>query len=305
VEIHDNVHGYGELIYDVASGPAQGMDPNAWIWVKFTQADLLASEAGALTFPAGQNVIRMSSSWGYQHFAGVDLLTPGTSTVVKSLRAPDVTAFQIVTPRGEGAPWVPSYFKSVALGTNGSVTWDINPTATGNYTVSIFYQNYSGPQTVDIKVDGATVAQAVALPGSADSTGLSKLVYPPSFPITAGSHTLSVTGSNVNLDYIQLTQVTTSLSEGDGLPVSFSLDQNYPNPFNPATTINFAVPKASDVKLTVYNVLGQLVATLIDGQLTAGAHVVTFNGSDLASGVYFYRLESGSYTANKKMLLLK
>jgi len=305
VEIHDNVHGYGELIYDVASGPAQGMDPNAWIWVKYTQADLLAAEAGALTLPAGQNVIRMSSSWGYQHFAGVDLLQAGTTTVAKSLRAPDVTAFQIVTPRGEGAPWVPSFFKSVVMGTNGTVTWNINPTATGNYTVSIFYQNYSGPQTVNVMLDGATVIQSVALPGRADSTGLSKLVYPPAFPIAAGSHTIGVAGGGVNLDYIQLTQVTTSVSEGDGLPERFALEQNYPNPFNPATTINFALPKASNVKLAIYNVLGQKVATLVDGQLNAGAHVFKFNAGSLASGVYFYRLEAGGYTANKKMLLLK
>jgi hypothetical protein len=85
------------------------------------------------------------------------------------------------------------------------------------------------------------------------------------------------------------------------------LGQNYPSPFNPITTIEFSIPDDSPTSLKVYNTLGQEVATLIDGQsLSSGLiHRVTFNGSDLSSGTYYYVLKSGKFSAVKKMILLK
>ncbi|MFA6457228.1 MAG: T9SS type A sorting domain-containing protein, partial [Bacteroidota bacterium] len=88
-------------------------------------------------------------------------------------------------------------------------------------------------------------------------------------------------------------------------PKVFALDQNYPNPFNPTTNISFAVPVRSNVKLTVFNVVGQEVATLVNETMETGNHVVPFNASTLASGVYFYKLSAGSFTSVKKMMLLK
>lgn len=100
-------------------------------------------------------------------------------------------------------------------------------------------------------------------------------------------------------------EIATDVKEINSLPTDFVLDQNYPNPFNPSTTINFSVNKASNVKLTVYNMLGQKVATLVNNFMNAGSYEVKFNASRLASGVYFYSLEAGSFKANKKMMLLK
>ncbi len=93
--------------------------------------------------------------------------------------------------------------------------------------------------------------------------------------------------------------------EPTGIPAKFALEQNFPNPFNPSTTLRYSVPKAGVVTLKVYNVLGQEVETLVNQQQVAGTYSVTFNASRLASGVYFYRLSTGSYNAVKKMLLLK
>jgi Secretion system C-terminal sorting domain len=86
---------------------------------------------------------------------------------------------------------------------------------------------------------------------------------------------------------------------------SFELSQNYPNPFNPTTQIEYSVPQAGFVTLKVYNTLGQEVASLVNGMIKAGTHEVTFNGSNLTSGVYYYRIESGSKVSVKKMMLLK
>jgi len=90
-----------------------------------------------------------------------------------------------------------------------------------------------------------------------------------------------------------------------GLPVQFTLLQSYPNPFNPSTTIRYGLPQRSNVSLTVYNPLGQQVATLVQGEQEAGYHEVRFDASGFSSGVYFYRLSAGTYVETRKLLLLR
>lgn len=94
-------------------------------------------------------------------------------------------------------------------------------------------------------------------------------------------------------------------SEPASIPLEFSLAQNYPNPFNPSTTIRVSLPVASDVTLSVFNVLGQEVATVVRGAIPAGTHDFTFDASRLASGVYMYKIVAGNFVSAKKMLLLK
>jgi len=89
------------------------------------------------------------------------------------------------------------------------------------------------------------------------------------------------------------------------LPISFNLEQNYPNPFNPSTTINYSIAKMSKVTLTLYNLLGEEVKTLINEEKPTGNYSVEFNAVNLPSGVYFYRLIAGDFTSTKKMLILK
>jgi PKD repeat protein len=101
-----------------------------------------------------------------------------------------------------------------------------------------------------------------------------------------------------------------SLSAADLLPDAYSVSQNYPNPFNPSTTIAFNLPTAGQVELSVFNVLGQKVATIANGQFTAGSHEVTWNGTDengtsVGSGIYFYRIQSADFDQTKKMILMK
>ena len=89
------------------------------------------------------------------------------------------------------------------------------------------------------------------------------------------------------------------------IPLLYSLEQNYPNPFNPITTIRFGIPKAENVKIVVYNNIGQEVAVLLDEFMRAGYHIVHFNGTYLASAVYYYRIEAGEFVQVKKMLLVR
>ncbi|UCE17122.1 MAG: T9SS type A sorting domain-containing protein, partial [Gemmatimonadota bacterium] len=91
----------------------------------------------------------------------------------------------------------------------------------------------------------------------------------------------------------------------DLVPAEYGLAQNYPNPFNPVTSIAYSLPQAAKVKVFVYNTLGQVVAELVDGDQEAGHHVVTWDAADMASGVYFYRIEANDFTATRRMVLMK
>lgn len=100
-------------------------------------------------------------------------------------------------------------------------------------------------------------------------------------------------------------QVESGASATVQTPNAFGLSQNYPNPFNPTTTIRYGLPSRSHVTLTVFNTLGQQVATLVNESEEAGYHDVRFDGSGLASGMYFYRLQAGSFVQTKELLLLR
>jgi photosystem II stability/assembly factor-like uncharacterized protein len=102
-----------------------------------------------------------------------------------------------------------------------------------------------------------------------------------------------------------LSEMITLVEPSSGTPSHFSLEQNYPNPFNPSTTIRFELPKASDIRLSVYDILGREVIVLANERKAAGVHEVRLDGSGLASGMYLCRLRAGDFTATRRLLLLK
>ncbi len=112
---------------------------------------------------------------------------------------------------------------------------------------------------------------------------------------------ITVPSNHKNFDYS-----ITDIEKTDLIPHPFELSQNYPNPFNPSTKINFTLPEKGIVELTIYNIIGEKVIDVVKGTLNKGVHTVDFNGSNLASGTYIYRLNvEGKYVATKKMILLK
>jgi hypothetical protein len=113
---------------------------------------------------------------------------------------------------------------------------------------------------------------------------------------------------SVNLTEPVTIDVVTDVAE-NSIPVQFELQQNYPNPFNPTTQIKFAIPTGIEslnrTSLKIYNMLGQEVATLVNESLKPGYYEATLDAKNLASGVYFYRLQSGAFSETKRMLLMK
>ena len=99
--------------------------------------------------------------------------------------------------------------------------------------------------------------------------------------------------------------VTTVEDLNDNLPLQFQLYQNYPNPFNPTTIINYQLPVGSHVTLKVYDLLGREVATIVNEEKPAGSYEINFNANNLSSGIYFYKLQAGTFAETKKMILIK
>ncbi len=124
------------------------------------------------------------------------------------------------------------------------------------------------------------------------------------FTITNGTSQYHL-GSSFTIDDLSFGAPLAVEESGTLQPRQFALEQNFPNPFNPSTKIQFQIPSREFVVLKVYNLLGQEVATLVNEELNPGNYRAEFNAQGLPSGFYLYRLQSGSYTSVKKMLLMK
>ena len=155
---------------------------------------------------------------------------------------------------------------------------------------------------------------------SIDNQNFKKIGFVPGFGTTTEQKNYSYTVSDVTagIQYYRLKQIDfdgtyeySNAVEVDGItPKQFSLFQNYPNPFNPSTSVMFSIPVDSNVKLKLFNMLGQEVAELLNSQMGAGIHLVEFNAGSLSSGTYFYIIDANgnngsSFTDTKKMILLR
>ncbi len=119
-------------------------------------------------------------------------------------------------------------------------------------------------------------------------------------------HSLTTKSTEEWFIKIKLNNVTTGVEQtGIQIPADYSLSQNYPNPFNPLTMISYQLPINSNVSLKVYNILGQDIATLVNEQQSAGTYSVSFDASAYSSGIYYFKLSSGSFNQVRKMVLMK
>ena len=184
----------------------------------------------------------------------------------------------------------------------------------GNVTFQIkLYENGGTGQVVDIVYGtGVSNASATGSVGLNVAPGGSTHITSITPGATCASTTFSTTTCNDALGYsipsgtfYRFCDLVGVDPISNAIPKVFSLEQNYPNPFNPTTVIKFGIPKSGLVKLVVYDLLGRTVETLVNEYKEAGSYKADFNATNLASGVYFYRLESGDFTSVKKMLLVK
>jgi hypothetical protein len=121
--------------------------------------------------------------------------------------------------------------------------------------------------------------------------------------VEAGQYDICLRGADIN--GIRYGTISSVSNEAEQIPDAPILAQNYPNPFNPTTVVRYGLPHAARVSVTVFNVLGQQVAVVEEGMREAGYHDVKFDGSNLASGVYLYRLQTGEFVQTRKFVLMK
>lgn len=288
---------YGEWYWD--NLPAEG-----WLATEITEDLLIADvEGDPLQMDAGSHTISIEPSWGWQAFKKVEVVNE-SGEVVHNLTAP-MAEVNMVVPHAPEASWAPEGFKSVILNAGGSVSGDYEADRSGQYMARIYYAA-DGEQSANVTVNGEE-AGSVALSDTGD-------VFTDYFQFNDGSNTFQISSSagGVNIDKIEfILNVATVAIDEPQVVKGFELKDNYPNPFNPTTTISFRLPKREHVRLTIYNIMGQKVKTLVNSELTAGnMHRVEWNGTNMSgqkvsSGIYFYKLKAGNIVRTRKMTLLK
>jgi hypothetical protein len=140
--------------------------------------------------------------------------------------------------------------------------------------------------------------------GSDYTKGYIETGVAPSFKILRGDELINLEGDIPAFENNQLYMVS-SLTEAIPLPETFSLDRAYPNPFNPTTTLSFAIPVDAAVSLSIYNMQGREVSTLIHGNMDAGYHSVVWDANSYASGVYFVKMVAGEFINTQKLMIIK
>jgi hypothetical protein len=199
--------------------------------------------------------------------------------------------------------FVSTYGGGVFLSTNDGKKWaTVNSGMSQNVHVNCFA--FGGSNIFAGTSNGVFCSPINAVTWKAVRAGLTDTTVTSLAVI--GTYLFACTGAGGGIFRRPLSEMITS-AERPLLPVSMecALVQNYPNPFNPTTTIGYVLPYRSVVSLTVYNMLGQKVSQLVNGEINAGYHEVKFDGSKVASGMYFYRIQAGGYVRTKTLLLLR
>jgi hypothetical protein len=167
--------------------------------------------------------------------------------------------------------------------------------------------NSNNIQQVNLDYSTDNGASWISITESYPSTGVYEWLVPAtpsSQALVKITNTDTLTVYDISTNNFVITTIT-GIDEVTDLPESFSLLQNYPNPFNPSTVINYRLAAPAYVQIRIFDALGKEVAALVNQEKPAGTHSVNFNANNLSSGTYFYRIEAGNFTANRKMLLLK
>jgi hypothetical protein len=188
---------------------------------------------------------------------------------------------------------------------------DLQSTEVGNYSISINNAGGLAEKVHLILIDHETGSSTPLSMEESYSFNLSetseKAVQKTVLDLTNFDHRSRLKSAGIISPRftLEVRQGTALYSPTMDVPNEFTLNQNYPNPFNPSSTIRFGVPEAADVRLEVFNMLGQKVATLVNEKLQAGYHSAQFNAGHFSSGVYIYRIQAGSFVQTKKMMLIK
>tara|TARA_R110001599_G_scaffold1889_4_gene9741 strand:+ start:178460 stop:182188 length:3729 start_codon:yes stop_codon:yes gene_type:complete len=286
--------------------------------------DNLSTEA-EVNFVSGTDLRLTGSSIGNNELAGIPIASVSTDIdgTTRSSVAPykgafegdvelmadtDITidAFSVLAPADDS-----SFDLGTGAETEVTFTWE---EATSNAEVSYVFMldsvngDFSNPLFVTESDDEGSATSLIGTYAAIDSTlkdlgALDGVNVDLKWTVMAvASDSIRMAENAFNISFTTMIGVS---NEPEELPLTFKLNQNYPNPFNPTSTIQFTLPQSGDVRLDVFTITGQLVTTLVNSRMGSGEHSVTFDGSNLASGVYIYRIMAGNNVQTKRMTLIK
>jgi len=190
-------------------------------------------------------------------------------------------------------------FSAVTIGTTVKLSWQ-TATEVNNYGFDVERNTPLNPLSRG-ENEGNAVWEKIGFVNGNGNSNSPKSYFYEDKNLTAGKYLyrLKQIDNDGQFEYSKIIEVDLGASK------KFELSQNYPNPFNPVTTIRFNLPEAGFVKLTLFNVLGQQIRSLVNDFKEAGVHTINLDASDLNSGIYIYKIESGLFTETRKMTLLK
>ncbi len=233
-----------------------------------------------------------------------------SNAVIISVGTPATVRLEAENAALQGSPSVAnsptaSAGRYVTMQQSGTITWTVsNAPRDDIYRLNFIYKTPFGMKNQYININGARVAELTF--DSPNEWGEIAL----DVNLQQGMNTIQMElfWGWMDLDYLAVPsdiEVTAISQSPSAPPGRFALHQNYPNPFNPVTTIEYQIAATGNVKLEIFNILGQKVATLVNRRQLPGSYQLVFNGRDLASGIYFYRLTSGKFIEQKRLILSK
>jgi hypothetical protein len=277
-------------------------------------------------FPGATNAFRLDTSlsgisgsiYQYLQASSTQLLNmgamaraipfPGVSLEFRVFVTPNEQVYKL--PATVGTNWATAFTNRTLITLTGSVLSDVSHTHNARYFIDA---------AGTMRIPGSTrllYALRIRKINFYDNnpvggyTFLSKggaLVQVETYDTVNTSGTIAITQGKTtwNTSVVPGQEITLGVDDGVLVPTQFTLKQNYPNPFNPSTTIQYEVPSERLVSLKVYNLIGAEVTTLVNEVKAPGSYAVSWNGEGVPSGVYFYKMQAGGFTATKRMLLIK
>jgi len=200
------------------------------------------------------------------------------------------------------------------INTGEYLNYAVNVAQSGTYNLTIRVAANASGGKILMRMDGINIGTFIDVPATGGWTSWRNIAVN-NIPLLEGKHSFSLSFffGGFNINFVKFDITADDVKDESSLPKEFGLDQNYPNPFNPETVINWRLAANSRVTLTVFDVLGSEVATLVNEEQSVGNHSINFNATDVnhstankfTSGIYFYQLRAGNFVETKKMILLR
>ncbi|MCF8243042.1 MAG: T9SS type A sorting domain-containing protein [Melioribacteraceae bacterium] len=269
------------------------------------QLDIRQYGDGSDAFRIGFNEV--FSPWSNPNNQMKNRNTTGFGFYIKSFSNGNYTLDLYVGTAFEAPPSIPQNLKVSWYNNHPKLTWDSN----GEPDMQSYkiWKYVEGSSMIAATVNHDTsLSTHQWIDNYVDKPGKFDPVYDIRYKVKArdNSSKESLYSEQVSIDgTTEYLWKNSNIDENNKSPKNYSLGNNYPNPFNPSTSIDYAIPKSGHVILNVVNILGETVMSLVNRNQEAGYYTVNFNSANLASGVYFYKIQAGNYTSVKKMLLIK